>query len=57
MYTLKNLEMFNTNCYEWFSHLQVNEDDREIVIEEYKNFFNKLELEIITNLDESNASN
>lgn len=51
MYTQKNLDLFNTNCYEWLSNLDVSESDREIVIDEYEKFFKSLNFQIVTEQD------
>ncbi|WP_318640568.1 hypothetical protein [Flavobacterium ardleyense] len=51
MYTEKNLELFNTNCYEWFSNLNVSEGEREIVVNEYEKFFKSIDLQILTEKD------
>lgn len=51
MYTKENLDLFNTNCYEWLSNLDVNEGEREIVVDEYEKFFKSLNFQILTNQD------
>jgi hypothetical protein len=51
MYTQENLKLFNTNCYEWFSILNVSEGEREIVVDEYEKFFNSLNFHILNSSD------